>query len=64
MGCPFIETPSKKNEKFIIGLDDHLGEKPMGHIDETFKMVIEKSLMSEILYPHLRTIVPKEEPKP
>lgn len=39
-GMSFINTPSKKNEKFIIGLDDHLGEKLVGHIDKIFKMLV------------------------
>ena len=50
-GLSLIDTPEKKNEKFITGLDQYLGERLINRIDETFESIVGKALRSESLYP-------------
>merc|ERR1711890_122866 len=64
-GLSLIDTPEKKNEKFITGLDGYLGERLINHIDETFESIVGKAFRSESLYPKSKTEVAfAEEPKP
>ena len=59
--------PQKKNEKFIIGLDQYLGERLINHIVETFESIVGKALRSESLYPKPKaeiTVASAEGPKP
>ena len=43
-GLSLIDTPEKKNEKFITGLDGYLGERLINHIDDTFESIVGKAL--------------------
>ena len=64
-GLSLIDTPEKKNEKFITGLDGYLGERLINHIDETFESIVGKALRSESLYPKSKTEAASAEgPKP
>ena len=66
-GLSLIDTPEKKNEKFITGLDGYLGERLINHIDETFESIVGKALRSESLYPKSKVdvaIASVEESKP
>ena len=64
-GLSLIDTPEKKNEKFITGLDGYLGERLINHIDETFESIVGKALRSESLYFKSKAeVASAEEPKP
>ena len=66
-GLSLIDTTEKKNEKFITGLDQYLGERLINHIDETFESIVGKALRSESLYPKPKTevvVASAEGPKP
>ena len=64
-GLSLIDTPEKKNEKFITGLDGYLRERLINHIDETFESIVGKALRSESLYPKSKTEAASAEgPKP
>ena len=64
-GLSLIDTAEKKNEKFITGLDQYLGERIINHIDDTFESILGKALRSESFYPKSKTeVASAEEPKP
>ena len=66
-GLSLIDTIEKKNEKFITGLDQYLGERLINHIDETFELIVGKALRSKSLYPKPKievVVTSTERPKP
>ena len=64
-GMLFIDTPLRKNKKFIIILDDYLGEKLVDHIDEPFESLLRKHFVMRIyILVAMVVSIEKEKPKP
>ena len=62
----YIDSPYQKNEKFVTGLDAHLGRQLVDHLDDPFEKLVEKALRHESLFPRESSVVAvtKEESKP
>ena len=40
----YIDTPYQKNEKFVLGLDAHIGKPLVDHLDDSFEKIVEKAI--------------------
>ena len=56
---------TKFEAKFILGLDEYLGNQLVDHLDGSFEKIVEKALRHESLFPKKMFVVaPKEDHKP
>ena len=62
----YIDTPYQKNEKFVLGLDAHIGKPLVDHLDDSFEKIVEKAIRHESLFPKEANVVTatKEVQKP
>lgn len=59
----FIDTPRKKNEKFVSSLKD-IGKQLIYHLDARFKEIVNMAIMNETMYLEKKLLeIVKEEPK-
>ena len=63
-GLSFIDTPAKKNEKFVGGLREDIGKKLIYHLEKRFEEIVNMAIRHETMYPVKGLVVVKEEPKP
>jgi len=61
----YVDTPYQKNKKFVLSLDEYIGNQLVDHLDDSFEKIFEKALRHESLFPKKMSVVaPKEEQKP